>query len=459
MKKWLWGLVMAGLAEASVRLPMTIRSSAGTSCDFLPSSRAHMLFSLPMRPNKGRSLLLISLFVGPKEKEVEVAIDTGSSILWVPRGICSEGGTQVCGRALRPFSYRYLDGPIEGELISTQVSLIGTGHKAVAGKATDNIWGGGRASHAATGKKGRVEEASVMLVNSVGGTVRQPLLGLSPRRYQNVPTFLEDLKREGVVERLEFTLDLAALEIVLGPLEEAGRPDFVLPVSSEHSYAITVTRIGLGDSLVAEENVQGLIDSGNTLIALPLRLRDPMFARLKSRGVTCRTLKEDNPRFLEMHCIFGSITQLEDMIFHVGSNAIRMSPREFFESCNFDSPGPHDCEASFEFHDYSRLGIILGQPFLRLFRASFDNENSTIALRRNKRSQVSPAEAQAAVSSPLPDSSDFSARLKRVADEELRAASPFRTIEGFDEPSQFDLSPSPSPRSPLLITAHARQNL
>ncbi len=305
-------------------------------------------YDLLMAPNRDRSLFLITLLFSKEKIPVKVVIDTGSSLLWIFESSCiNSQREQVCGAKIDDISYGYLDGGIRGILISTDVYI---------NEGTVN------------------EDCSIMLTQYANSSVDEPILGLGPKTHE-FPTFLEKLKINDLIDRLVFSIDISNSKILFGR-DDGFNHLSMIPLSSSTSYQVDIQRITFLGHQLTNITIDGIIDSGNTLIAIPFHLKSKFMSILRQQGLECSLEIEDNIDFSNVFCSLVFKRFNGSLDFWMSGKRYSISQNDFVDECE-DGFGFRKCKTAIEFHQ-SSYGIILGQPFLKKYRATFDLESREV---------------------------------------------------------------------------------
>lgn len=338
-----------------IELPLTIHSALPVMPLPVSSDRqSHLLFLFKIAPNKARTLYRIPLYFSNRQFAVEMIVDTGSSLLWLPRQHCLDRGRQFCGLEMGKMSYGYLDGRLRGKLITMDVFM---GPETNAAKNVD---------------------CPVLLASRMEAAVRDPILGLGLSFSSEFPSFLEKLVSNGLISEPEFTFDLNAQKFYFGVEKNRPEPDITIVFAPGSVYSFSVDEISFGDLLLTRNKTTAIIDSGNTLVALPVRFLQDIISKAEKNGVKCFTKVEQNPNFFELWCHHRP-EALKGLSFHLESGRIDFSGFDLFlNRCN--SVGY--CQTILEFHLYSGIETILGQPLFRLFTITFNQRSHQIRLIR-----------------------------------------------------------------------------
>lgn len=304
---------------------------------------SHLLhYNLYLSENRDRTLFMITLMFSERKVPVKVAIDTGSSVLWIFERSCVDSSAlQYCGPKMGQISYGYLDGAISGIVVQTNVYL------------NDQVVN---------------RDCPVMLTQSAESAIGEPILGLGPRSSE-YPTFLEKLKQNGQIDHRMFTIDILNKKLTFGG-EKSRALLPRIPINSASTYQITIGRIEFLGKPLSSTPIDGILDSGNTLIALPIYLKSGFLDILSQAGLDCVVEPEENPRFSHMICKLSFDQIPGSLDFYIGGQKYSIGKSNFVSECSlgFDK---RRCTTVVEFHEFS-YGVILGQPFLNQYRTTFD---------------------------------------------------------------------------------------
>lgn len=311
----------------------------------------HLHYDLMMARNRDRTLFVATLYFSKHKIPVDVVLDTGSSVLWIFKKSCLDNRSrQVCGHKLEDSSYEYLDGAIQGEIVSTDVFL---------NDAISNA------------------NCFVFLTEIYDKMMDEPILGLGPRTSQ-YPTFLETMKTNGLIPSLVFSLDIRNRKVKFGPPD-----DFIslnwIPIESWFAYQVKISKVYFFGTLIYGSVIDGIIDSGNTLIALPMSFRPKLMEILETRGYSCSIEVEENISFSSSACHLSIETLDGALEFEIAGKSYSIKDDNLISSCE-KGLGKRKCATVIEFHNVSE-GIILGQPFMNNYEAIFDLEASRVAFK------------------------------------------------------------------------------
>lgn len=337
-----------GFVEFDVTTKTSRHMPAGYRSNMRYSHKQHV--DLMVAPNKDMSLFYITVMISDHKVPVNVMLDTGSSVLWVFESSClNVFRTQFCGVEQGPIDYGYLDGSLSGNMIKTNVYL------------TDSIFS---------------KDSFVMLTTRSDEQVKEPMLGLA-ESTTGYATFIDKLKENGIITEREYSIDFKSNKFIVGRKEAASQL-VVCPIVTFGYNEIALDAFLVHDEYIINNRVTSLIDSGNTLIAIPMIYWPAISDILKKRGVNCTLEVEDNPMFENMMCetknkdLFGTFTfVLNEVDFVLDEN-------DLIDSCTTNADLSYKCKTTIEFHTVD-FSIILGQPFLKKFTARFNMDRKEIS--------------------------------------------------------------------------------
>ncbi|KAG0642068.1 aspartic peptidase domain-containing protein [Tuber brumale] len=204
---------------------------------------------------------------GSNNKSFILVIDTGSSDTWIPSDTCRSRACQVHTKygakdsktlltSTRTFSIRYGSGQVEGTLVSDDVSFAGFNMNISFGVAT------------------RVSDDFIYFpIDGIMG------LGFRDASIQNVPTIMDELVNNGLIDQKLFGIALArSTDAVNDGVVNFGAIDASL-FEGELNFMPSVSQQGLWEIKLDDASVDGrgagfsgrtaIIDSGTSLILLP----------------------------------------------------------------------------------------------------------------------------------------------------------------------------------------------
>lgn len=348
-----------GAAKCAISFPLEVKlvRHYSRNPDLFPMSRHALHYDLLLTQNKDRSLYMMPLKFTKEKFQVKVVADTGSSILWINGLSCmSKAGQQTCGTYVSYFKYGYLDGPIEGDMIKTEVYL------------TDDAVS---------------PDTYVLLVQKVKEDMDEPLVGLGPRSSE-YPTFMEKLLENGVIKENEFTVDLVTNKITFGRLDLDGYQRTNIPLTNSLGYYTAINEVTLYGRPLFTVAHDCIFDSGNTLIAIPRLFEEAVMAAYKDAGWKCHTKQESNPSFYNVICEVAPVQRFDGtMRFRWGKDEFVLSGEELFVECTRGDSEGRMCKSAIELHDFNN-GLILGQPFFNVHPITFNLGENRLEIWRKR---------------------------------------------------------------------------
>lgn len=311
--------------------------------------RRHLLGDLPIGTSKDLDLFYITLYVSDKRIPEEMMLDTGSSVFWIKAEDCIDDyGNQFCGKQIAPVKYGYLDGALEGLMISTNVYLD---------SETKN------------------KNVNVMLAQRMDSEVQDPIIGLANDTigYQ---TFLDKLVENQVISQKIFGINLKDRKLFFGDKETENKIVYT-PIISDMSYTIEIGKVFLYEEAFIKNTMPGLVDSGNTLIALPTEFSTMVINMFRGHNIECELVTETNVMFRYLVCTTANRDFFGPLSFRIAETDLILEGKDYMGDCVTNADLSLTCETLLEFHSLD-LSIITGQPFMTKFITRFDLDNTRI---------------------------------------------------------------------------------
>lgn len=115
-------------------------------------------------------------------------------------------------------------------------------------------------------------------------------------------------------------------------------------------------------------NLEALLDTGNTLISIPMHFKDQIFNLFSQKDIECEVYKEANSDFFQLGCKVGDLNQLPDFEVELDGVLFKVEGDKLIDRCtrSFYFFGSYSCLLTIEFQKLGRE-IILGNFFIYLF--------------------------------------------------------------------------------------------
>jgi hypothetical protein len=316
--------------------------------------------------------LLTNLSMGPDKQKVTVAIDTGSPWIYIMDYDCGDSGALKleCDRANIPGTYSYLDGSVVGR------------------KGSINLW---------------VNDDSIesvghdfLVADQYTDIMKTGLVGLS-KGYGGEKTFLNTLLSNGIINQMSFSISSFGdkLELILGGIDrskvQAGAKEVTIGLLSDSSYHVRVQSISIGSRKLSQ-GITALLDSGNTLIALPDSMSSDVIDYLQSQDISCYLEREENPSFKFLVCALAPEQNFPDLVFEIGGQTFTSYGDDLISGCvkeDYDFFYSTDdyrltCEMNIEFHIGAR-GATIGKAFIEKNYLTFNLDQKEVTIVQNVR--------------------------------------------------------------------------
>lgn len=302
--------------------------------------------------------------IGSKAQTFQVIFDTGSSNLWVPAANCTNCGSHTkynAGASTSyvpngaPFHIQYGSGPVSGYLGDDTVNMGGLDITNVTFALITDASGLGLAY--ALGK-----------FDGILG------MGFQSISVDNLPPVFMDAVTQGLVDEPVFSFYLettgSAGELYLGgadPNHYSGSLTYV-PLISETYFEVALNDMSTGGNKITKVG-KAILDTGTSLLALPTADASA-FAKAVGASPTL------NPNEWTVSC--SSISSLPTISITIGGATFSLTGAQYVINVmdiecilgvtGLDVPAP------------AGPLVILGDPFLRAYYASFDVVNNRVGL-------------------------------------------------------------------------------
>jgi len=375
---------LAGLYAADSRgihsMPVRIQEKPKKSYSKLAGvARAHFqsLLQDDIYPDQDNIFMLTKLHMGEDQTQVELIIDSGSSVLWIPKEDCGSnhetGLAHDCDQAADPKSLYYLDGDIHGR------------------RGQTTVW----VNH----KNARSPGHTFVVIDRKSELMNLGILGLS-KGWESTPTFLETLETNKLIEDRAFSLyrDTDKYELILGGVDRTkvseNHVEATSDIVSTDSFMFKFQGARFGDLTFITEHSQALVDSGNTLICFPMKYSPSIMDYLSAKGFNCYLEQEANPMFHEIICHMNGRNRSEfpHLTFTIEEKEFTITGEHLIELCqenvqgynpfSEDSTYQEDCLIRIEFQNRSSY-LTLGKAFIERVYTTFDLETNKITFIQN----------------------------------------------------------------------------
>ena len=350
-----------------VTQPIAHKLKAGVAFRHMKSLIEQGLFT-----DEDNVYMLTNLSMGADKKKVTVAIDTGSPWIYIMDYDCGDSGALKadCEKASVPGTYSYLDGSVTGR--------IGTISLWLNGDTIESI------GH------------SFLVAEEYTDIMKTGLVGLS-KGYGSEKTFLSTLKNNGLINEVSFSISSFndKLELILGGIDrskiKAGAKEVTAGLLADSAYIIKVQSITLNNHRLST-TIDALLDSGNTLIALPDTMADDVIEYLESVDISCYLEPEVNPSFKYLVCALAPEQTFPDLTFVIGGVPFVSYGDDLISGCvqeEYDFFYSTDevkltCDLNIEFHVGGRRATI-GKAFIERNYLTFNLDKKEVTLVQNVR--------------------------------------------------------------------------
>ena len=365
-------LQVAGLRFAVEKAKKVAQSANHKESKGVAFSHRAALIEQGLFTDEENVYLLTNLSMGAGKQKVKVAIDTGSPWIYIMDYDCGDSGALKfeCDRADVPGTYSYLDGSVVGRIGTISLWLN-----------NDSIESIGH---------------SFLVAEEYTDIMKTGLVGLS-KGYGSEKTFLSTLKKNGLIHEISFSISSYddKLELILGGIDrskiKAGAKQVTAGMLSDGAYHVRVQSVSIGSHRLSSD-ITALLDSGNTLIALPDTMTDDFIAYLESIDISCYVEPEVNPSFQSLVCALGPEQDFPDLVFQIGGVPFVAYGGDLIAGCveeEYDFFYSTDdvkltCDISIEFHIGGR-GVTIGKAFIEKNYLTFNLDRKEVTIVQNVR--------------------------------------------------------------------------
>lgn len=157
--------------------------------------------------------------------------------------------------------------------------------------------------------------------------------------------------------------------IIGGEDENLTKGEQVAKMKMQHQdhFLVEMDNMHLGKYKIAEK-VMTLLDTGNTLICMPLKYKDVFGRTLEAFGLHCDLYKESNPDFHQIGCVFKKdLSNVPEFIFTLGGVEFVFPKHSLVDRCrrrkDLEQKGEIICLLKMEMQREGRF-FILGKILL-----------------------------------------------------------------------------------------------
>lgn len=145
-----------------------------------------------------------------------------------------------------------------------------------------------------------------------------------------------------------------------------------LEMKSNEHFIVEMDNLHLGKYKIAE-NVLTLLDTGNTLICIPLKHKKVFGDALEAQGIHCDLYKESNPDFHQVGCVIKQdLSNAPKFVFTLGGVEFTMPKHSLIDRCrrreDLDKRGEMLCLIKIEMQKGGMYFILGKHWFLKNYR-------------------------------------------------------------------------------------------
>lgn len=230
-----------------------------------------------------------------------------------------------------------------------------------------------------------IKDYKILAVDKAELDIAAPVLwdgivGLLPASNKSHPSFVSELKKQGIIEREMFSVRYIdqeyGSEITFGGFDSAYVPSAnnftYTDVYDSKYWSVGVRRIKYGDVVIGGEAIRGIIDTGSAKIMLPPQDYNRWFEQV-SKGKTCG----DYGSYKGCYCL--NRFDFKDIYIMFDLYEYKISPVSYVEHAKIN--GQIFCYFLVgELQNSTLPTAILGDAFIRNYYILHDMENQRIGL-------------------------------------------------------------------------------
>lgn len=143
-----------------------------------------------------------------------------------------------------------------------------------------------------------------------------------------------------------------------------------LKMKHDSHYLVQLDGMSIGGASISGEQT-ALLDTGNTLICLPLKFKDAFSNALRTKGLRCDLYKEHNPDFFQVGCRFKKdLSDVPTLEVKLGGFEFKVQKEYMVDRCRkvteLEEKGQVLCLINVEMQKDGEY-FILGNVFLMTF--------------------------------------------------------------------------------------------
>lgn len=145
----------------------------------------------------------------------------------------------------------------------------------------------------------------------------------------------------------------------------------VLSLETPSMYSIEAGKVKIAGEVIVS-GYGSLLDTGNTLICLPMKFLSNFYKIMKKKNINCKLIPEGNPEFYQVGCKLSSAEEVPDFSVELDGIEFVVKGEQLIDRCKkeFIFFGDSECLLRLEFQS-GGFEMILGQTFLATTYTSF----------------------------------------------------------------------------------------
>lgn len=149
-----------------------------------------------------------------------------------------------------------------------------------------------------------------------------------------------------------------------------------LSLLSSSMYLFTIKALYFGNEMITESQ-SAIMDTGNTLISIPIKYKLLFQSVLSKSGLNCEIYQESNHQFYQLGCQIKDVDMIPDFQVNLNGVLLTIKGPQLIDVCE-TSPVGKKCMMNIEFQTGDMDQVILGKAFMTHTYTTFFLERSEL---------------------------------------------------------------------------------